>query len=284
MPAGMRSSPPVRIVPEPHDTTQKRLWRHDPSALDPAFPFVRVRAGMRWGRMILPVLFGVPALVLGVGFVISIIGGGSREDVGALPIGITMAIFGLLIALGGISAARNWQWRDRHTGLPVERIALREAGDVPRAIGLMQEIHRQSTLGPSAWRPLTDGRRWRAWRRAAADEAGTITITIYGAPGASPHTPPAYVTARVRPVLESVGTRKAYLLPAQWVHPSWAAVAIAAAMGSGAAGTDGGGGSTTAQDDWKCDDGSADGGECSDSSDGGDSGGDGGGGDGGGGD
>lgn len=273
----------IRPVPEPDGLRRQQLWRLDPAALDPQFPFERVRNGRRLRRggwhFFLALAIGTVAALILIG---SLRDGEAPSDV--TTVGIVGLVFALLIAVMGLRASRNWQWQDKHSGQPIERTALRLVGDERVAFAVMDEISRQSSQGPIAWRPLTDGQPWKK-KRYRARLRGVVIINVY-APARDLHpaqvAAPALVTARAVPTPGS-GEPVPQVLAPQVVNLNWAYMVLAAALGTSYLGD---GGSTSGgysfNDDWKCDDGSTDGGDCSDTGDGGD-GGDGGG-DGGGGD
>lgn len=281
--------PPVKPVPEPGLRPRRRLWRLDPAALDPQFPFEWVRHGRRWRRGWWRFALALLLMAAGVALSIGIINN-EDDSSDALAVIVTAALFTFGLVASGVRASRHYQWRDKRTGQPVERTALRLVGDERVAFDVMNEIHRQSIGGPMAWRPLTDGKPWKTKRRRARIE-GVVIINVY-APARELHpaavTAPALVTARAVPK-PRFGEITPLVLPPQVVQLNWAHMVLAAALGTSAfvdGGTSGGGYSDSnafsSKDDWKCDDGSEDGGDCSDSGDGGDSGGDGdGGGDGG---
>ncbi|MBN6777572.1 hypothetical protein JRG19_03275 [Pseudoclavibacter alba] len=274
---------PTRIIHRPDDADGRRVWRLDPNALEPNFPYARTPGGRRYGSLIGAgiVALVVVATIFRVAhevFSPSIVGGGRHLSViVAILISVPTVVF---IGLLGWAGTRRWRWIDRATGRETQRVSIRRPGDVDQAVRMQRIIMGQAAGDPrapalAAMPPLVQGER--PPRRGAE-----VCISVY-VPDARALQPVCLVTTAVA-VPELVKQGNMIVLPRFTVNRMWAdhilattAASVAAgASSSSSDGSDGG---------WHCDDGSASG--CGDSG-GGDSGGDfsgdSGGGDGGGGD
>lgn len=252
---------PTRIIHRPEDADGRRVWRLDPNALDPAFPFARASAKRRYGSLIgagivalavVAGIFGATHEILPARFI-----GGSGIFTNMIAALISLPLV-VLIAVFGWRGTHRWCWIDRATGLEAQRVSIRRPGDIDQAARMTGVVHARAAGDPRApslvtLPPLVPGERLP---RPGAE----VCISVY-VPDARAFRSPCLVTTAVL-VPELTKRGQAIVLPQATVNRAWAEQLLISAT-TGVAGTDMLASGDAAGSGWYCDDGSASG--CGDS-------------------